>query len=529
MDYNANAGDKQSFVHGSKDTFPRTLHEHFEIRRMCGTDRDAVCKVCLRTGDAGKDASMQFKDKMLLGKRWVLPYFEFGPDLSFVLVDKRTSCVIGYALGCLDTLMFESWLSKVYLPRMRLEYPISSVNKDAGNRDHEVINDFHVFAPAPAHISTEYVGHIHIDIFPEYQGMGLGKPFLTSVFKSLRDKKCGGIHLEMAPNNLRALRFYNRLGLRKLELSHNDTVLYLGMKFKTPNSKTGNKSEISKIYDKNLLLGNFVSMLPSLWDWKEASCRQGEEYDETYATLLLDEYESVLSSSNVHTLSENIEAVLKKRGTQRVCLDRSTHHLASYLADQTTSSDEYSDLLVLCSAIIVLLQSTLSLRNIGSLSDIELQNLLQVCLPIKKLSRFLSKIQWQCSVSLEEERVVSALEETALDATSSSGYFNFTFPDKRLYRMVLRTLKSYYFPFGLKNVRATAIPHSVPVTELRNEFCLQLDGSLSAVEFMRILKNTDAQVFTGKFKTNFPFCLLFSFAKPLNNLLCFVSKTKRLG
>ena len=74
----------------------------FTIRSMTRNDQDAVCKVCLRTGDAGKDATDQFKDGCLLGKRWVLPYFEHSPELSFVLVDDKTVCIL---VVLLDTLL----------------------------------------------------------------------------------------------------------------------------------------------------------------------------------------------------------------------------------------------------------------------------------------------------------------------------------------------------------------------------------------------------------------------------------------
>ena len=66
----------------------------FLVRRMRREDEAAVCKVCLRTGDAGKDATSQFADGMLLGRRWVLPYFEHNPSLTLVLEKMETGLVL---------------------------------------------------------------------------------------------------------------------------------------------------------------------------------------------------------------------------------------------------------------------------------------------------------------------------------------------------------------------------------------------------------------------------------------------------
>ena len=66
---------------------------------------------------------------------------------------------------------------------------------------------------------------MHIDIMPEQQGSALGKPFLSSLFRTLRDARCQELHLEMAATNMRAWRFYSRLGFRKLCLVRAGSVV----------------------------------------------------------------------------------------------------------------------------------------------------------------------------------------------------------------------------------------------------------------------------------------------------------------
>ena len=55
----------------------------FTIRRATGDDASAVCNICLKTGDAGKDATALFPHRPdLLGLRWAVPYLE---ELALVL------------------------------------------------------------------------------------------------------------------------------------------------------------------------------------------------------------------------------------------------------------------------------------------------------------------------------------------------------------------------------------------------------------------------------------------------------------
>ena len=82
-------------------------------------DRDAVCKICLETGDAGDDATADYPvDPQALGKRWAVPYLELEPEFAFVIEDEG-GAVCGYAFGALDTAKFAARLQAEYLPKLR--------------------------------------------------------------------------------------------------------------------------------------------------------------------------------------------------------------------------------------------------------------------------------------------------------------------------------------------------------------------------------------------------------------------------
>ena len=57
------------------------------IRPFRPRDTDACYEICLRTGDAGGDASRLHTDPRVLGEVWMAPYLSYAPDLSFVIED----------------------------------------------------------------------------------------------------------------------------------------------------------------------------------------------------------------------------------------------------------------------------------------------------------------------------------------------------------------------------------------------------------------------------------------------------------
>ena len=74
------------------------------IRRARPGDRDAVYDVCLRTGDAGSDASGLAVDRSLLGDLFAGPYLALRPHLAFVA--ETAAGVEGYIVGTEDTAAF---------------------------------------------------------------------------------------------------------------------------------------------------------------------------------------------------------------------------------------------------------------------------------------------------------------------------------------------------------------------------------------------------------------------------------------
>jgi len=65
----------------------------FTIRPYCPTDRACVYRVCLQTGNAGKDASHMYATAPdALGERWTGPYVTMRGCIALILEDAEGVC-----------------------------------------------------------------------------------------------------------------------------------------------------------------------------------------------------------------------------------------------------------------------------------------------------------------------------------------------------------------------------------------------------------------------------------------------------
>jgi ribosomal protein S18 acetylase RimI-like enzyme len=190
------------------------------IRAYQPGDEAALYDVCLRTGADGDDASGLYHDPRLLGEVYVGPYLSFAPDLSFVAEDDEG--VGGYALGVVDTAAFEAACESSWWPRVRRRYPRAEYRDPSA--DSEVVRVIHEPPAAPADLVEEYPAHVHIDLLPRFQGHGYGGRMMRMLFSTLVGAGARGVHLGVSPRNMRAIGFYEHLGMSKYGQT-DDTVI----------------------------------------------------------------------------------------------------------------------------------------------------------------------------------------------------------------------------------------------------------------------------------------------------------------
>jgi len=170
-------------------------------------DRAALGEICLRTGDAGADATGTLVHGELYGLLWAEQYLVLEP--TFALVAVVNGAARGYVLAAPDTAAFEALLDDVWWPPLRERYPLPG---DGTEVDRRLVAHLHRPLRTPAAVTDRYPAHLHIDLLPELQGRGLGRRMIGAIEQRLTDAGCLGVHLGVDPRNEHALGFYEHLG-----------------------------------------------------------------------------------------------------------------------------------------------------------------------------------------------------------------------------------------------------------------------------------------------------------------------------
>lgn len=195
------------------------------LRAAAPDDAATIRRICLRTGDAGRDATSLHADPDLLGLVWAQPYLDLEPRHAYVAVD-ADGAVLGYVLGAPDSRAFEARADAAYWPGLRGRYPLGPVpGRTAADQDAVAL----VHAPprAPEALLAAYPGHLHVDLLPEAQGRGAGRLLVEAALGSLAAAGCSGAHVGVDPRNEPALGFYRRLGFADVATAPD--VFHLGV------------------------------------------------------------------------------------------------------------------------------------------------------------------------------------------------------------------------------------------------------------------------------------------------------------
>ena len=193
------------------------------IRHATRDDLAAVYDVCLRTADAGADATGLYDDPMLPGHVWAGAYVMLEPTLAFVLEDDLG--VAGYVLGALDTAVFEQRCERSWWPDLRRRYDdqvtIPSIDRTP---DEHAVSHIHRPSVTPPEIAGVYPSHLHIDLLPRAQGSGTGRRLIETELDAMRSLGSPAAHLGVSRANTKAIGFYEHLGWHKV-MDTDDTVV----------------------------------------------------------------------------------------------------------------------------------------------------------------------------------------------------------------------------------------------------------------------------------------------------------------
>lgn len=184
------------------------------IRPYHPSDLPALYRVCLGTGDSGRDAAHLYHDPELLAHYYVGPYLISEPDLASVLTQNGRP--IGYAIATRDTAAFGHWCETEWFPVLRSRYPLEGRDHkspaeqqliQAIHRGHETQNRW-----------PSYPAHLHIDLLPAGQGRGWGRRLMERLWGQLVELGVPGVHLGVGRGNSNAIDFYQHIGFEALEV-----------------------------------------------------------------------------------------------------------------------------------------------------------------------------------------------------------------------------------------------------------------------------------------------------------------------
>jgi ribosomal protein S18 acetylase RimI-like enzyme len=193
------------------------------LRRVKNTDLPDLLRVCLETGDSGKDATHLHKLPELVGDIYVTPYVLHEPDFAYALLAGQR--LVGYQLGVLDTRAFENTLAEKYWPIAKAKYQQISV--EITQSDRELLSELDKQGFSEEKLTAKYPSHLHIDIIEPYQGAGYGKSMIAFLLAELKAAGSSGVHLHMSASNDRARGFYKKIGFTEIIEDANECIMGL--------------------------------------------------------------------------------------------------------------------------------------------------------------------------------------------------------------------------------------------------------------------------------------------------------------
>jgi GNAT superfamily N-acetyltransferase len=194
-----------------------------KIRPAHIADLPYIYDICLKTALSGQDATYQVSDKFMIGQYFAAPYLHFEIDVCFIVTDKTVP--LGYILGTSDSAAFYDWMNTMWLPSIRSIYPVEMPH--ISDFERFVINVINQDCHFPGFLK-EYPAHLHIDLLPQAQRMGMGNRLISKFIDKLKSKGVPGLHLSVGEKNQRAVAFYKKVGF--LHLATKSAALFMGKK-----------------------------------------------------------------------------------------------------------------------------------------------------------------------------------------------------------------------------------------------------------------------------------------------------------
>ena len=170
------------------------------IRPYQPKDFDNVQHICIETGPPkAKRGENQARATLLA--TYCDYYVEREPQNCFVIADENDEAV-GYIICAENYWKYYEAFMRNYAPRTKGFLPYHRVECLAS-------------AWLPRFLK-KYPAHLHINILPSHQRMGLGSKLMDTLTAHLREKGVPGVMLGVGADNKKGRNFYNKYGFKTL-------------------------------------------------------------------------------------------------------------------------------------------------------------------------------------------------------------------------------------------------------------------------------------------------------------------------
>jgi GNAT superfamily N-acetyltransferase len=198
----------------------------FEVRPYDAAGRAELVALFGAAGE-GAPSSDVWGHEQSLAEVYLTPYLDLEPESVFVaVVDDQPA---GYLAGCVDETVFPSEEERVqaaiskyglmkmpgprrFFRRVRHDTRIARLRREpvAGELD-----------------DPRWPSHLHIDLLPIVRGTGAADELMNAWFTRLLELGSPGCYLQTSAENVRAVRFFERMGFAK----HGPNPLVPGMRY----------------------------------------------------------------------------------------------------------------------------------------------------------------------------------------------------------------------------------------------------------------------------------------------------------
>jgi len=191
---------------------------HTTIHKYQSKDEPAIQAITYKTGFKGEGLEGRnfITDQRLWFMLFIYYYVRYEPEHCFVATAGEVGDpVIGYICGTPDTrtqsqrfklkvlprvvgraFLYTSWrYPRTLLSLIRMAPMMAALDPDAESR-----------------IAEQYPAHLHINLLPGYQRLGIGSMLITTFEDHLRTLGIPGLHLETSNYHRKAVPFYLKHG-----------------------------------------------------------------------------------------------------------------------------------------------------------------------------------------------------------------------------------------------------------------------------------------------------------------------------